>query len=502
LGEFSEEIRTLGIPVINDLRRLAEAPNIIHGHHFIQTAEALIHFPRTPAINVCHAWEYWVEQPPKFPQIQIYGAVSETVRDRLVHMDGIDPDKVVLLPNAVDLSRVPARPQPLSEAPQRALCFTVGKAHIPILRSACEVFGITLDTLGGCAGRFSASPEQELVNYDVVFATGRSAIEALCCGAAVIVCDARGLGGLVNSQNFERFRELNFALKTLTRPISIEAIVAELKEYDPKDAAPVSDRARTDCSFELLLDRVLDIYHRIIESWSQDQVEANAPASRKAILNFLYDALPRTSADTRWPWMVERDHLIRERDHLDGELSEERGQRISAEEKVSEERDQRLAAERELSEERNRRLAAENSLRLAECRALEAMDQLAAQRDRGDLAEAELANASALALSRLSEIGIEREKATAAEMAVVSRVTAAERAANARIAAAEAATEAAEQRARASETALSAIHDTAVWRLASPVHRFIEAWPSLHFVLRRGRAAAAFVLGRRRSDPM
>ena len=165
---------------------------LIHGHHFIQTAEALIHFPTTPAIFVCHAWKFWQEQPPKFAQIQIYGAVSETARDRLVHSEGIDPEKVVLLLNAVDLTRVTARRRPLSRTVQRAICFTRGKAHVPILRSACERLGIVLDTLGRCADRYVAHPERELADRDVVFATGRWAIEALCSGAAVIVCDARG----------------------------------------------------------------------------------------------------------------------------------------------------------------------------------------------------------------------------------------------------------------------------------------------------------------------
>jgi hypothetical protein len=334
LGEFSEKIRAHGVAVIDDLRRLAEPPDIIHGHHFIQTAEALIHFPATPALNVCHAWEFWVERPAKFPQIQLYGAPSEAVRDRLVHEEAIDPEQVVLLPNAVDLNRVPPRPRPLSSTASRAICFTGGKAHILILRAACERLRIALDTLGGCADRFSATPEHELVNYDVVFATGRSVIEALCCGSAVVVCDVRSLGGLVTSKNYERFRELNFALRTLSRAVSVEAILAELKEYDHRDAAAVSSQARIDCSFEPLLDRVLEIYGRIIHSWSRDQVEASAEASRRATLNFLYDALPRKSPDTRWPWMAERGHLIRQQEHLDTDLTQERERRLTLEQQL------------------------------------------------------------------------------------------------------------------------------------------------------------------------
>jgi len=40
-------------------------------------------------------------------------------------------------------------------------------------------------------------PEEVLPNYDLVFAVGRAAIEAMAIGCAVIVADAYGLGGLV-----------------------------------------------------------------------------------------------------------------------------------------------------------------------------------------------------------------------------------------------------------------------------------------------------------------
>ena len=383
LGDFSEQIRTRGIAVIDDLRLLAEPPDIIHGHHFIQTAEALIHFPTTPAIYVCHAWEFWQEQPPKFPQIQIYGAVSEAVRDRLVHAEGIDPEQVVLLQNAVDLARIPANRRPLSRTVQRVMCFTNGKAHVPILLAACKQLGIELDTLGGCCDRFVAEPERELVDYDLVFATGRCAIEALCCGAAVIVCDARGLGGLVKSKNYEKFRKLNFALRALTQPLTIETVVAELKEYDVEDAASVAERARADASLELQLDRFLERYRSILSSWSHNQVAKNAGASRKAMLDFLHSALPRKSLDARWPWLVERDQLVEERDRLDQDcavaqhaLSEERGGRLTAENRA-------LELQHALSEERGGRLTAEN-------RALELQHALSEERGGRLTAEVEL----------------------------------------------------------------------------------------------------------------
>jgi Glycosyltransferase Family 4 len=166
IGKIGKEIEARGIPVIDDLRRLAEPPDIIHGQHFIPTSEALISFPMVPAIYVCHAWDYWVEQPPKFPQIRLYGAVSEAVRDRLVHTEGIPPQKVEVFFNSIDLERIPARTHAINHRPRRALCFTAGKSHLPLLRKACDDLQVQLDLLGGCGERFTSHPERELVEYD------------------------------------------------------------------------------------------------------------------------------------------------------------------------------------------------------------------------------------------------------------------------------------------------------------------------------------------------
>jgi len=76
LGEPAEEIRRRGVAVVADLAQVGEAPDVIHGQHFIQTAEAILHFPRTPAIQMCHAWLYWQEAPARFPQIHRYVAVT------------------------------------------------------------------------------------------------------------------------------------------------------------------------------------------------------------------------------------------------------------------------------------------------------------------------------------------------------------------------------------------------------------------------------------------
>jgi hypothetical protein len=321
VGISGEAISRLGIPVIDDLRLLAEAPDIIHGHHFIQAAEAMLRFPETPALYVCHAWDFWVERPPKFPQIRLYGGVSEAVRDRLVHTEGIAPDNVAVFPNCVDLLRVPTRVNPLNGRLRKAVCFSEKGSHVPVIRAACEHLGISLDLLGGCGDRYVEYPERELVDYDLVFATGKSALEALCSGAAVVVCDNRGYAGPVTNANFDRFRNLNFALRLLVNRVSKQMIVDDLLRYDLPDAVSVAERARRECSMETQLDGFLAVYSDIIQGWPDARAKMSEEQLRTAIFDFLQEALPRKPLDGRWPWIAERDALISRVNGLEAETA-------------------------------------------------------------------------------------------------------------------------------------------------------------------------------------
>ena len=321
LGEVANGIAARGVSVIDDLRQLGEAPDIIHAHHSIPCGEALIRFPDVPAIYVCHAFNHWLEAPVHFPQIGAYVAVDEACRDRLVHTEGIDAERVLILPNAVDLSRVPPRPAPLRDRPRRAVAF--GKAAgVPELRTACKQLGIQFDAIGTAADRISTVPEQELVHYDLVFSSARSALEALCCGCAVIVCDYRGFAGFVTSRNFESLRAENFGLRCLTEPITVDRCVQEIGRYDHNDAAKVAKSARADADLGKLLDKFENLYNEVLTGVRCPTITTET--RERAVARFLHENLPRTPGDARWPWLAERENLQREveaREHKVGMLT-------------------------------------------------------------------------------------------------------------------------------------------------------------------------------------
>src|SRR5258708_25208882 len=239
-GPLAEELRHATIPVVTDLDDGAAPPDVIHGHHQLETLTALTRFPRVPALFVCHDGLTWHSIPPIGPRIGLYVAVDRNCRDRMVFEHGIPEQSIHVLTNPVDLQRF-GRRSSLPPKPRRALVFSNSaeeETWVKPIRGACESRGITLE-IGGSAGRPIDRPEDVLPRYDLVFAKARCAIEALAAGAAVIVCDAQGLAGLVTTDSLAAMRQLNFGARTLRRPVTTTDLGTELHRYDPADPAAV-----------------------------------------------------------------------------------------------------------------------------------------------------------------------------------------------------------------------------------------------------------------------
>ncbi|MBW8878071.1 MAG: glycosyltransferase [Acidobacteria bacterium] len=334
LGPLAAELRAATVPVVDDLAAVAEPPDVIHGQHHLPAMTALLHFPGVPALFVSHGWAPWEEAPPRFPRILRYVAVDHTTRERLVSEAGIPPERVEVVLNFVDLARFQPRGT-LPPAPRRALVFSnqaSEETYLPAVREACSRFDIELDVAGVAAGRPEARPETRLPGYDLVFAKGRSALEAMAVGAAVVLCDQSGSGPMVTAEGFDRLRPLNFGIRTLREPVTPDILVREIRRYDPADAAEVSQRVRTQAGLEGAVGRLTALYEEVIAEHRERGPAPTADESRAA------------AGYLQWlePYLQERSRLAAERNGLaverDGLAAERAGLTV--------ERD-RLAAERD-----------------------------------------------------------------------------------------------------------------------------------------------------------
>lgn len=288
LGEVAEELRSGTVPVVDDLDRLAEPPDVIHGQHHLETMAALTRFPGVPAVSFCHGWVPVEESPVRHPRIRRWVAMDETTRDRLVAEGGVPPALVTTVPNFVDLRRFrPGDPPP--ERPRRALVFAneaQESTTLPALREACRQAGLRLEVAGHAAGRTVAAPEERLRQFDVVFARGRSALEAMAVGAAVVVCDGEGaLGGFVTPDRWPRWRPLNFGLRCLDRVLTAGAVVEELGLWDPEAVAAVSARTRAEAGLGTAVDGIVALYEEAVAAGREEP--ADPAAERDALVRYL-----------------------------------------------------------------------------------------------------------------------------------------------------------------------------------------------------------------------
>lgn len=283
LGPIATELRRNNVVVVDHLGQLAVPPDIIHGNHNAEVITALLRFPSTPAVFVCHSVTDSNAAPPVHPRIFSYIAVDDACRDRLLS-ETIPEERVRVSLHGPDLDRFKPR-NPLPERPQRALVFSNNAnewTHLAAVRNACAHAQIELDVVGAGVNATSLKPESILGKYDLVFAKARCALEALTVGTAVILCDARGSGPLVTPGNYERLRRLNFGIRALSENNQTEVLLRQIEQYNAHDAAEVSRLVRNGRDLNVVVNELIQSYEEVRAEFrerSTDPAEENRAAA-------------------------------------------------------------------------------------------------------------------------------------------------------------------------------------------------------------------------------
>lgn len=275
-GAVARELREAGVAVTDQLERL-EQPDVIHAHHRVPSLIALRRWPRVPAIYVCHDHTSPLDAPPLHASIRRYFGVSQVCVRRLVDA-GVLESQAALLLNFVDTARFRAR-DPLPQRPRRGLVFSNyahARTHLPAIYKACREAGLAVDVVGEGVDNIVTIPERLLLDYDLVFAKAKAAMEAMAVGNAVVLCDFSGVGPMVTSAQFDELRPLNFGFEALREPLGPEPLLREIARYDAADAARVRDLIRSTASLTAAVERLVRIYHDVV-------AEQPPPKARSAI---------------------------------------------------------------------------------------------------------------------------------------------------------------------------------------------------------------------------
>ena len=280
--------RFAGQKIVHALRDVPFHPDVIHCHSQPVMLQAAASFPDVPLVYVVHHATDSLQEPLFHPQVHAYVGIDERCRRRIAANPHIPRERIGMMLNFVDLDLFRPR-SPLPVRPSRALIFS-NFAHrtthlTPILR-ACAERRLDVDTIGRGVGKIDLEPQLRLPRYDIVFAKARCAIEALAVGNAVVLCDFSGLGGMVDSQNLQHFRQWNFGGGVLTRPLDASLIGAEIDKYDARDAAAVSARVRAVAGLDKATDEWLRLYRQAAARTSWPQAAAVSPQVARAALKW------------------------------------------------------------------------------------------------------------------------------------------------------------------------------------------------------------------------
>jgi len=301
-----------GVPVTSDLASIPFRPDIIHAHHNLDTMAAILALPGVPVIYCCHGATE-PEKPPLHPRIVRYVAITPTMRMRMAAESGISEATIEVIPNAVDLRRF-SKMRVSPELPRRAAVFSsiIGpnSPMSPVIIEAVGMAGLELDFLGSRSGALPVyAPENELLDYDIVFAAGKSAIDAIACGCAVIAVSATSCGELVNPRNLERLRLANFSIPMNSPPPQAGRILEQIGRYSASDVAETAKRLRSIADLEKYVDRFAALYGQVIAASrgrSSDRVEEQRAAADylRSIAPWVepFDALP---SEARGPLRTE-----------------------------------------------------------------------------------------------------------------------------------------------------------------------------------------------------
>jgi hypothetical protein len=239
-GPLANELDEIGINVVDSLKLLKYVPDIIHAHHNIVVAKAAAYF-----------------------------SVDYNCKDRYKLEAGFADEESEVIFNWYNPNRFIKR-NIINPKPLNALIFSnyIDKGIIyNEIQAACNKLHINLHIIGENSNNLSFSPENVLPAYNLVFGKAKAAIEAMATGAAVIVCDFRGLAEMVTPQNMEHYRKYNFGMKLMNRPVQKDLIIAEINKYNAANIELVTDYIREKSNFYVIVSAIEAIYFNTINDF-------------------------------------------------------------------------------------------------------------------------------------------------------------------------------------------------------------------------------------------
>lgn len=270
IGAIAKLLLPSGVQVARELRDAPWTPDVIHGQHHLPAMAAIARFPAASAIYYCHGTQPWVERPPVHSRISRYVMMCEWMVLRARAELRLAPEHVTFIPNFVNTTRF----SEVRQAPAQirsALLF--GGSRLPEsqllqLEAACAALHIKLDKIGHAYKNHRPRPEVFLQQYDLVFAIGKCALEAMATGCAVVPVIPGQAGALVTTDTFDEWAFSNFGPRYFMSSSQINErwLRKQLDTYSALDLERVTAKVRGKCTIDGAVDRLEAIYREAAQA--------------------------------------------------------------------------------------------------------------------------------------------------------------------------------------------------------------------------------------------
>ena len=92
---------------------------------------------------------------------------------------------------------------------------------------------------------------------------------------------------MLSAADLQRLRALNFGFRTLNRPLTEDVIAAEIRRYDPAEAAEVSRRIRATAGRDEGVDALRSIHREVVAEFAAAGRKTDAAAERAAFAAYV-----------------------------------------------------------------------------------------------------------------------------------------------------------------------------------------------------------------------
>jgi hypothetical protein len=277
IGAVANMLKEVDIEVTSSPDRVEMfGPTILHVNHFDAALPLIERMEgKIPIINVVHGL---LPRPelPGYKGVDKYCCVSIAGKAKIHVLTGTEWEHIETLPNFFDERRF-VKLSTFAGANKAALLSSrTSPEQRDKLQAAISALGFQLEHIG-YGSRPTPNPEEWLAGYDLIFAVGRSAIEALASGAHVILWDSGIIGPAVTSDNFWKCVTSNFSLPAnvlewtfIDRPEAMNWITEQVNKICASSRLETARLTRTYLPLSSIGNKIVQMYTQQLKLYNTE----------------------------------------------------------------------------------------------------------------------------------------------------------------------------------------------------------------------------------------